>query len=145
MVARAARLGISPFHPLVGERIFTCETGLHVHGLLKDPQTYEPYSPVRIGRARTLLFGKKTGRRAVQSSLAASGIDIPDNQVEIIASRIRNCAESQKPLAEEDMIRLAVKGMLPKNKLGTQMLKKLKIYKGSDHPHSAQEPEPIEI
>jgi large subunit ribosomal protein L13 len=45
----------------------------------------------------------------------------------------------------EEIIRKAVKGMLPKNKLGRQMLNKLKIYKGSEHPHSAQKPEKLEI
>lgn len=41
----------------------------------------------------------------------------------------------------EEVIRLAVKGMLPKNALGRQMLKKLKVYKGGEHPHKAQMPE----
>ncbi len=40
----------------------------------------------------------------------------------------------------ERVIRFAVKGMLPKNKLGRQMLKKLKIYAGAEHPHAAQQP-----
>lgn len=39
----------------------------------------------------------------------------------------------------------AVKGMLPHNALGGQMLKKLKVYAGPDHPHEAQQPEPLEI
>ena len=38
------------------------------------------------------------------------------------------------------VIRFAVKGMLPKNKLGRQMLKKLKVYAGAEHPHAAQQP-----
>lgn len=42
-------------------------------------------------------------------------------------------------------IRFAVKGMLPKNRLGRKMIKKLKIYAGPDHPHEAQQPEPLEI
>ena len=41
----------------------------------------------------------------------------------------------------EEVIRLAVKGMLPKNKLSNQIIKKLKIYAGSDHPHVSQQPE----
>jgi large subunit ribosomal protein L13 len=45
----------------------------------------------------------------------------------------------------EDVIRLSVRGMLPKNALGRKMLKKLKIYKGSEHPHKAQMPENLEI
>jgi large subunit ribosomal protein L13 len=42
----------------------------------------------------------------------------------------------------EEVIRRAVKGMLPRNKLGVQQLRKLKIYAGSEHPHEAQQPEP---
>ncbi|MGD8959332.1 MAG: 50S ribosomal protein L13 [Desulfobacteraceae bacterium] len=41
----------------------------------------------------------------------------------------------------EDLIRFAVKGMLPKNRLGRQLFKKLKVYAGSQHPHEAQKPE----
>ena len=43
----------------------------------------------------------------------------------------------------EEVVRRAIKGMLPHNRLGTQQLRKLKIYAGSDHPHQAQQPEPL--
>jgi large subunit ribosomal protein L13 len=43
----------------------------------------------------------------------------------------------------EEVIRRAVKGMLPHNRLGAQQLRKLKIYAGPDHPHQAQRPEPL--
>ena len=43
----------------------------------------------------------------------------------------------------EEVIRRTVKGMLPHNRLGTQMLRKLKVYAGSEHPHQAQKPEPL--
>lgn len=45
----------------------------------------------------------------------------------------------------EELIRHAVRGMLPKNKLGRRLLKKLKIYAGPNHPHEAQKPEKWEI
>ena len=45
----------------------------------------------------------------------------------------------------ERAIELAVKGMLPKNTLGRQMLRKLKVYAGPEHPHAAQQPVPFEI
>jgi large subunit ribosomal protein L13 len=45
----------------------------------------------------------------------------------------------------EDLIRFAVKGMLPKNRLGRQLFKKLKVYAGSQHPHEAQQPEVLEF
>jgi large subunit ribosomal protein L13 len=44
----------------------------------------------------------------------------------------------------EEVIRLAVKGMIPRNRLGRQQLRKLKVYAGPDHPHEAQQPKPFE-
>jgi large subunit ribosomal protein L13 len=41
----------------------------------------------------------------------------------------------------EDIVRFAVKGMLPKNRLGRKLFKKLKVYTGADHPHAAQQPD----
>jgi large subunit ribosomal protein L13 len=43
----------------------------------------------------------------------------------------------------EEVIRRAVKGMLPHTRLGVQQLRKLKVYAGTDHPHQAQRPEPL--
>ena len=45
----------------------------------------------------------------------------------------------------EEVIRKAVKGMLPRNRLARQQLRKLKVYAGPEHPHAAQQPEPLEI
>ena len=45
----------------------------------------------------------------------------------------------------EEVIRKAVKGMLPRNRLGRAQLRKLKVYAGPDHPHAAQKPEPMEV
>ena len=56
--------------------------------------------------------------------------------------RYSDAASGEKP---ESMIEEAVWGMLPKNKLGRKMLKKLKVYRGTNHPHQAQKPEPIDV
>ncbi len=45
----------------------------------------------------------------------------------------------------ERVVHLAVKGMMPKNNLGRDMLKKLRVYAGSEHPHESQQPEPLEF
>lgn len=54
-------------------------------------------------------------------------------------------ADELKAKRPEDLIRFAVKGMLPKNRLGRKLFKKLKVYAGSEHPHQAQQPKHIEI
>jgi large subunit ribosomal protein L13 len=56
----------------------------------------------------------------------------------------RTFAEAQA-LRPEEGVRRAVRGMLPKNRLGRQMLTKLKVYAGPNHPHSAQLPETLDI
>ena len=45
----------------------------------------------------------------------------------------------------ERLVEVAIRGMLPKNRLGRQMMKKLKVYAGPDHPHAAQKPEPLAL
>ncbi len=54
-------------------------------------------------------------------------------------------AKEVREKSPEDLIIMAVKGMLPKNKLGRDQLKKLKVYAGAVHPHEAQQPEIIDI
>ena len=53
--------------------------------------------------------------------------------------------EKMQAKAPGRVIELAVKGMLPKNSLGRTMYRKLKVYAGPDHKHSAQQPKPLEI
>ena len=59
-----------------------------------------------------------------------------------LRSRTLNDMLERQP---EEVIRKAVKGMLPRNRLGRAQLTKLKVYAGPDHPHQAQKPEPMEI
>jgi large subunit ribosomal protein L13 len=56
--------------------------------------------------------------------------------------REKNAAKMLRD-APEELIRLAVKGMLPKNRLSRRLVTKLKIYPGAEHPHAAQRPEPL--
>ncbi len=54
-------------------------------------------------------------------------------------------AEKLMEKQPEDLVRFAVRGMLPKNKLGRQIFKRLKVYKGEDHPHKAQQLEELAV
>ncbi|MFN2354837.1 MAG: LeuA family protein [Desulfopila sp.] len=72
-VAKIAGRDISPDRPFIGEDIFTCESGLHLSALYKNPQTYEPYPPETVGAERRLLLGPKAGRQAILAHLEALG------------------------------------------------------------------------
>lgn len=59
-----------------------------------------------------------------------------------LKSKAARFVRAEKP---ETMIESAVWGMLPKNKLGRKMLKKLRVYRGTEHPHEAQQPEALAL
>ena len=58
--------------------------------------------------------------------------------------KVETFAHLQERLPER-IVEKAIKGMLPHNALGRQMFRKLKVYKGADHPHAAQQPQPMQL
>jgi homocitrate synthase NifV len=78
-VAGITQRDIEDCRPILGEKIFTCETGLHLQGLHKNPATYEPYPPELIGAERRLLTGSKCGRNALKVRLKELGFEIDDD------------------------------------------------------------------
>ncbi|WP_028585315.1 LeuA family protein [Desulfogranum mediterraneum] len=73
-LAAEAGVVIGSREPLLGEAIFSCESGLHLDGLFKEPRTYEPYPPERIGSKRRLLIGAKSGKAALGHQLERLGL-----------------------------------------------------------------------
>jgi len=88
---------------------------------------------VVVNAAKIALTGKKMSDKTYYSHSGYVG-----GLKEITAGKLID----KKP---EDLIKKAVKGMLPKNKLARHMLKKLKIYAGEAHPHAAQQPKNLNI
>jgi len=88
---------------------------------------------VVINAEKVVLTGKKEEQKLYMSYSGWKG-----------GERYRSVAEirARKP---EFLIWHAVKGMLPKNSLGARLITKLKIYKGANHSHAAQKPEPLKI
>jgi large subunit ribosomal protein L13 len=86
-----------------------------------------------VNAEKICLTGKKSADKVYYSH---SGF--PGGLKEITAGKLLE----KKP---EDLIKKAVKGMLPKNKLARHMLSKLKVYSGSEHPHKAQLPKTLDI
>lgn len=108
IVARAAGTSIEPGHPLVGSRIFTCESGLHLQGLLSDPDSYEPFAPERVNAKRTLLLGAKSGVRAVAGYCQRLGFSPPAATLPALVARVRQAAtELGRPLRDGEIRRLA--------------------------------------
>ena len=105
-VANATQRNIPVNHPLAGSAIFTCETGLHQHGLAISSNTYEPYNPKLIGRKRTFMFGKKSGKRALTIQLERMGIKLDEIQLGTLLQTVRS---SPTPLNEQQLMDLTIK------------------------------------
>lgn len=73
-VARYARRSISAGKPIVGSKVFTHESGIHVDGLIKAFKNYEFLSPGALGRKHQFVLGKYSGSAAIKEALKAQGV-----------------------------------------------------------------------
>jgi large subunit ribosomal protein L13 len=104
----------------------------------KRKPTYSPHLDVGdnvivVNAEKVLVTGRKRDNKIYFRHSLYPGGDT--------RTRFRDL-QAQKP---EEIVRLAVKGMMPKNRLGRAMMKKLKIYAGAEHPHEAQRPRPFPL
>ena len=106
-VAQAAGIEIPPRKPVAGAGQFACETGLHVHGLARDPALFEPYDPSRMGFSRMTALGKKSGRAAVAAKMAEMGLSPEGRDLETLVRLVRTQSEGLgRPLTDDEARRL---------------------------------------
>lgn len=96
LVAQASGRPVAANKSIVGEAVFTHESGIHVDGLLKNPCNYEGFDPAELGRERRTVLGKHSGSRAVRVAYQALGLPLIDPQVPSLLERIRLHAVSTK-------------------------------------------------
>nr|WP_022721838.1 homocitrate synthase [Rhodopseudomonas sp. B29] len=102
IVAEAAARSIPLNKAIVGEHVFTHESGIHVDGLLKDQRTYQSLDPLLLGRANRIVIGKHSGLSAITSSLATLGLRASPEQSQCILARVRLHAVTHKgPVGSE--------------------------------------------
>ncbi|MDI1260846.1 homocitrate synthase [Aquabacterium sp.] len=89
LVASASGRPVAANKSIVGEAVFTHESGIHVDGLLKHPGNYENFDPAELGRERRTVLGKHSGSRAVRVAYQALGLPVVDPQVQPLLERIR--------------------------------------------------------
>ncbi|MGQ0682352.1 homocitrate synthase [Bradyrhizobium sp.] len=102
VVAAAAARTIPLNKAIVGEHVFTHESGIHVDGLLKDQRTYQSLDPVLFGRTNRIVIGKHSGLSAITSLLAELRLQASVDESQRILGRVREYAVSHKgPVASE--------------------------------------------
>jgi homocitrate synthase NifV len=81
---------------VVGEGVFTHEAGIHVDGLLKDPENYQGFDPREVGRAHKLVVGKHSGSHGVLAAYARMGLTLSPAEARELLPDIRAFAEKAK-------------------------------------------------
>jgi len=105
VVARASGRAIPPNKPIVGEAVFSHESGIHVDGLLKNPETYEALSPGLFGRERQLVLGRHSGTAAVINALRSLELPHDEQCVKLVLEQVRRHAAATKRAVNSDELR----------------------------------------
>ncbi len=96
LVAAAANRLVPPGKAIVGDHIFTHESGIHVDGLLKDRRTYQALDPALLGRAHRFVIGKHSGLAAIGARLAELRLEANPAEIGAILARVRAHAVATK-------------------------------------------------
>ena len=130
MLAGVTGVWPQPNKAVVGRNAFAHEAGIHQHGILANPLTYEIMTPASVGVKETLLvLGKHSGKHAVEARLKNLGIHLPPAEVEDVTSRVKELADRRKFVYDEDLLALVEHAPEPRARLvryqtlaGNQML-----------------------
>jgi len=104
VVAAAAARAIPTNKAIVGEHVFTHESGIHVAALLKDQRTYQSLDPVLLGRCNRFVIGKHSGVAAISALLDELQLDASADQVRQILLQVRKYAIEHKLPVERETI-----------------------------------------
>jgi 2-isopropylmalate synthase len=97
LVAELTGLPLARNKPIGGQNIFATEAGIHQDGLLKNPDTYLPFRPERVGASGlTLIIGRHSGRRAVAHRLNELEHELSDDQLLVVMQAIKQVPKSQQ-------------------------------------------------
>ena len=115
LVSRLTGVPVQPNKAIVGENAFGHESGIHTHGILSLPITYEPLEPELVGRKRFILAGKHAGGHGVQAQLEEMGLHPTREQVRVILERVKELGDKGKRLTDSDLraIAASVIGSVP--------------------------------
>jgi homocitrate synthase NifV len=105
LVAAAAARPIPANKAIVGDDVFTHESGIHVDGLLKDRRTYQALDPKLLGRAHRFTIGKHSGLAAIAASLSELGLPAAQHELPAILARVRERAVADKRLVSAEALR----------------------------------------
>ncbi len=103
-VGKASQRPVPDWKPVVGEKVFSHESGLHADGVLKNPLNYEIFDPAEVGLRRYLVLGKHSGTNALIERYREIGITLSKKDAASLLELVRTAAQRMKrPLDNDDL------------------------------------------
>lgn len=95
---------VQPNKAIIGENAFGHESGIHTHGIINNPLTYEPISPDLVGRKRWLQAGKHAGAHGIRAMLESFGIKPTEKELYDIVEEQKNLADKGKSITTAELL-----------------------------------------
>jgi len=127
---------VQPNKAIVGANAFAHEAGIHQHGVLSDPRTYEIMTPASVGvPTNKLVLGKHSGRHALAHTLQQMGFALTEEELERIYGRFKVLCDRKKRVEVGDLVALAQEGVAAPAE--TYRLVSFRVVTSSDEPPHA--------
>ena len=106
-VSRTVGIQVQPNKAIVGDNAFGHESGIHTHGILSNPLTYEPISPELVGRKRWLQVGKHAGMHGMNAMLEQYGIKPTEEQSRKILEKVKALGDDGNSVTDVEFLSIA--------------------------------------
>jgi len=103
-VAKAAGRQIDPQKPIIGEYMFTHESGIHTDGVLKNPSNYEAFDPAELNIKRNLVFGNQSGLAVLKHILEQEGLILEDFQLAGLLQEAKKLSRANKAVLKKSEV-----------------------------------------
>ncbi|HIP63553.1 MAG TPA: 2-isopropylmalate synthase, partial [Archaeoglobus profundus] len=109
LVERLTGVKMPPNTPIVGENAFSHESGIHAHGVLKDPKTFEPgvITPEMVGHRRRIVIGKHAGRHQIKKILEDAGYVVDEDSLNKIFEKVKELGDKGREVTDLDLFNIA--------------------------------------
>jgi isopropylmalate/homocitrate/citramalate synthase len=104
LASRCARRPIPSNAPIVGEHVFSHESGIHVAGILSNPSCYEPFPPALVGRKHSIVYGKHTGLASLRHLLGKGELALDEAGEQALLERVKAAGQNKEPPSEAQVL-----------------------------------------
>jgi len=132
IVSRYTGYKIPDNKPVVGRNAFAHEAGIHVHGIINNTSTYEPYPPEMVGMDRMITVGRNSGEHSVKKRLEDLNIDFPEELMEQLMANIKEIAFTGKEINNLELAAIAENTMWKGQLSDSVILKEFVVVTGKN-------------